>query len=164
MDSIMAGRARLSRVDKSPASLLYRANQNATSIFEAHASQYELTARQYDVLLAVSGNEGLSQTQLVAKTAMDRSTFADVTQRLLRKGLIERRRAKQDGRAYAVYLTSLGKHFVRAGGPIADAVDQTILSALSPKRARDFVDSLSRVVDALDAAMVSNVVPGRDRV
>jgi len=43
-------------------------------------------------------------------------------------------------------------------------VDQTILSALSPKRARDFVDSLSRVVDALDAAMVSNVVPGRDRV
>jgi DNA-binding MarR family transcriptional regulator len=144
--------------------LLYRANQNATSLFEAHASQYELTARQFDVLSAISGNEGLSQTQLVAKTAMDRSTFADVTQRLLRKGLIERKRAKQDGRAYAVFLTSLGKHFVKAGDPIADVVDQTILSALSPRRARDFIESLSRVVDALDAAMGSDVVQGDDPV
>jgi DNA-binding MarR family transcriptional regulator len=160
----MASRAKPPRIDKSPVCLLYRANQSATSLFEEHASQYELTARQFEVLSAVSRNEGLSQTQLVATTALDRSTFADVTQRLLRKGLIERRRAKQDARAYAVYLTSLGKHFVKAGVPIADAVDRAILSALSPSRARDFVDSLSRVVDALDAAMGSGVAQGRDRV
>lgn len=158
----MASRSRRPRVAKSPVSLLYRANQNASNMFEARANQYELTARQFEVLSAISRNEGLSQSQLVAKTDLDRSTFADVIQRLLRKGLIERRKAKDDGRAYQVYLTSLGKHFVKVGIPIAEAVDKTILSALPPGRARDFVDSLSRVVDALDAAMGSDGPQGRD--
>ena len=73
----MASRSRPPRSAKSPVALLYRANQNASNVFEARAFQYELTARQFEVLLAISRNEGLSQSQLVAKTDLDRSTFAD---------------------------------------------------------------------------------------
>jgi DNA-binding MarR family transcriptional regulator len=49
-------------------------------------------------------NEGLSQTGIVARTGIDRSTLADLVRRLQRKGLLQRRRTKDDARAYAVKM------------------------------------------------------------
>jgi DNA-binding MarR family transcriptional regulator len=52
----------------------------------------DLAPRQHAVLVAVSQNEGLSQTNLVEKTGVDRSTLADIVRRMLKKGLLQRRR------------------------------------------------------------------------
>ncbi|MEQ1711924.1 MAG: MarR family transcriptional regulator, partial [Hyphomicrobium sp.] len=51
----------------------------------------DLTPRQYAVLITVAQNEGLSQTNLVDKTGIDRSTLADIVRRMLKKGLLQRR-------------------------------------------------------------------------
>ncbi len=87
------------QLEISPLHLLHRANQCATGMFHLLAVEHGLTARQFEVLLAISQNEGLSQTDLVEKTGIDRSTMADMTQRLLRKGLLQRRRSRHDARA-----------------------------------------------------------------
>ena len=60
------------------------------------------------VLSTVAQHEGLSQTDLVRLTGIDRSTLADVVQRLLRRGIIQRERTMQDGRTYAVSLSRKG--------------------------------------------------------
>ena len=83
----------------------------------------DLTPRQYAVLVAVSQNEGLSQTRLVDKTGVDRSTLADIVRRMLKKGLLQRRRTKDDARAYAVKLTEEGRRVLKAADPLAKRVD-----------------------------------------
>ena len=77
-----------SRLERSPIHLLHRAGQCAGDIFQMEIGGGDLTPRQYAVLLTVSLNEGLSQTNLVEKTGIDRSTLADIVRRMLKKGLL----------------------------------------------------------------------------
>ena len=55
------------------------------------------------------------------RTGIDRSTLADIVARLLARGLIQRKRAKEDGRAYAIKLTPQGARSLREAQPGADA-------------------------------------------
>src|SRR5271165_473976 len=98
--------ARSGAIDRSIIHLLHRASQRASEIFALETRDFDLTARQYAVLTTVAQYEGLSQTDLVRLTGIDRSTLADVVQRLWRRGIIRRERTMQDGRTYAVSLSS----------------------------------------------------------
>ncbi|MFA5952773.1 MAG: MarR family transcriptional regulator [Hyphomicrobium sp.] len=142
------------QLELSPLHLLHRANQCATGMFHLLAVEHGLTARQFEVLIAISQNEGLSQTDLVEKTGIDRSTMADMTQRLLRKGLLQRRRSRHDARAYAVKLTDEGKRVVKSAEPIALDVDARLLSTLTPQRAEDFLESLNTIVKTLNSGVL----------
>lgn len=108
-----------------------------------------LTPRQYAVLVAVSQNEGLSQTHLVEKTGVDRSTLADIVRRMLKKGLLQRRRTKDDARAYAVKVTDEGWRVLKAVEPLARRVDDKILAALPGQQRERFMQDLSMIVEAL---------------
>ena len=108
-----------------------------------------LTPRQLAVLVTVSNNEGLSQTGLVDRTGIDRSTLADIVRRMQRKGLLQRRRTKEDARAYAVKLTEEGRRVLRTAEPLAKRVDDRILDALPGKQRDQFVDGLQAIVDTL---------------
>ena len=109
----------------------------------------DLTPRQYAVLVAVSQNEGVSQTHLVEKTGVDRSTLADIVRRMLKKGLLQRRRTKDDARAYAVKLTDEGWRVLKAADPLAKRVDDRILAALPGQQRERFLQDLSAIVEAL---------------
>lgn len=109
----------------------------------------DLTPRQYAVLVAVSQNEGLSQTNLVERTGVDRSTLADIVRRMLKKGLLQRRRTKDDARAYAVKLTDEGWRILKAADPLARRVDEKILAALPGQQRERFLQDLTLIVEAL---------------
>jgi DNA-binding MarR family transcriptional regulator len=110
----------------------------------------ELTPRQYAVLVTVAENEGLSQTHLVERTGIDRSTLADVIRRMLKKGLIQRRRMKADARAYSVKLTEEGRRMLSMAEPMAQRVDEKILSVLPGGERDRFLKDLDLIVRALD--------------
>jgi len=109
----------------------------------------DLTPRQYAVLVAVAQNEGVSQTHLVEKTGVDRSTLADIVRRMLKKGLLQRRRTKDDARAYAVKLTEEGWRVLKAADPLAKRVDDKILAALPGQQRERFLQDLTLIVEAL---------------
>jgi MarR family transcriptional regulator, temperature-dependent positive regulator of motility len=137
------------RLERSPIHLLHRAGQCATDIFQSEMAKGELTPRQFAVLSTVAQNEGLSQTDLVDLTGIDRSTLADIIRRMLKKGLLQRRRTKEDARAYAVRLTEDGRRMLKTAEPMAKRVDSRILAALSAARADKFIDDLHTIVRAL---------------
>jgi DNA-binding MarR family transcriptional regulator len=112
-----------SQIDHSPVHLLHRASQAVELVFAMGMGTSGLTARQLAVLMTVERYEGLSQTDLVERTGIDRSTLADVVGRLKRKGLIQRRRTKEDARAYAVKLTDEGRRALQTAAPLAKRVD-----------------------------------------
>ena len=134
---------------RSPVHLLHRAGQCAGDIFAAEMTSSDLTPRQYAVLVTVSENEGLSQTGLVERTGIDRSTLADVVRRMLKKGLLQRRRTKEDARAYSVKLTEQGWNVLRSTGPMAQRVDERILDVLPGKQREQFVNDLTLIVQEL---------------
>jgi len=141
--------ASVNQLERSPIHQLHRAGQCAADIFQAEMGLDDLTPRQYAVLLTVSQNEGLSQTQLVDRTGIDRSTLADIVRRMLKKGLLSRRRTKEDARAYAVRLSDEGWKALRVADPVARRVDERILSAIPAAQRERFLSDLSTIVTAL---------------
>jgi DNA-binding MarR family transcriptional regulator len=137
------------RLGRSPIHMLHRAGQCAGDIFHGEMKEGELTPRQYAVLVTVAANEGLSQTGLVERTGIDRSTLADIVRRMLKKGLLQRRRTKEDARAYAVKLTEEGKRLIRIAEPVSRRVDERILEALPLKQREQFLDDLAVIVETV---------------
>ncbi len=135
-----------SMLEQSPIHLLHRAGQCAGDIFQSKMGDSDLTPRQYAVLITVANNEGLSQTNLVEKTGIDRSTLADIVRRMLKKGLLQRRRTREDARAYAVKLTEEGWRVLRAVEPIARSVDETIVATLSGDDRNRLIEILNSIV------------------
>ena len=130
--------------------LLHRASQTVELVFAMWAPTSDLTPRQFAVLLAIEEREGLSQTDLVERTGIDRSTTADIVRRLKGKGLVQRRRTKEDARAYAVKLTDEGRRVLRAVLPLADKVDRRVLDALPAERREAFLMALASIVRTLE--------------
>lgn len=141
--------ASAARLERSPIHLLHRAGQCAGDIFQLEMGGGDLTPRQYAVLITVSQHEGLSQTHLVEKTGIDRSTLADIVRRMLKKGLLQRRRTKEDARAYAVKLTDEGWRALKATDPVARRVDDKILAVLPSNQRDRFVQDLNTIVQSI---------------
>ncbi|MBY0560710.1 MarR family transcriptional regulator [Hyphomicrobium sp.] len=140
----------INRLERSPLHLLHRAGQCAAEIFQSELGEDDLTPRQYAILLTVANNEGVSQTQLVELTGIDRSTLADVVRRMLKKGLLQRRRTRDDARAYAVKVTDEGAKVLKARDPLARKVDERILSGLPAAQRDRFLQDLGAIIQTLN--------------
>lgn len=133
-------------LDQSVIHLLHRAWQCAGEVFTSEVAVSGLTQRQFAVLVAVAGDEGLSQSELVRRTGIDRSTIADIVHRLVKKGLVRRRRHTSDARAYAVSLTTKGRNDLQAAAPGASRADARILAPLPAAKREELVALLNALV------------------
>jgi DNA-binding MarR family transcriptional regulator len=137
------------QLTRSPIHLLHRASQAVEVVFASEVEVQSLTPRQLAVLMTVAQNEGLSQTGIVDRTGIDRSTLADIVRRLHKKGLLQRQRTKEDARAYAVKLTGAGRRVLGTAEPLTKRVEDRILSALPAKQRDQFMHALALIVSAL---------------
>ena len=137
---------------ESPSHLMHRALQLALDVYAEELGSDGPTQRQFAVMEAVSVKEGLTQTDLVKATGIDRSTLADLVARMTTKGLLTRERSTLDARAKAVRLSAEGQALLDAARPKVEAADRRIMGLL-PKAKRDgFLDLLSELASAADAA------------
>jgi DNA-binding MarR family transcriptional regulator len=144
--------AGLPALDKSPSHLLHRALQLALDIYADEFGSSGLTQRQYAVLAAVETKEGLTQTDLVRITGIDRSTLADMAARMIVKGLLERQRSASDARANAVHLTAAGRAALDEARPKMAAADARLLKLLSGGKRETLTTLLRDLVKAGDDA------------
>ena len=136
----------------SPSHLMHRALQLALDIYAEETGPDGLTQRQFAVLEAASLKAGLTQTELVRMTGIDRSTLADLVTRMTAKGLLERERSTLDARAKAVRLSADGQARLEEARPRVEAADKRIMGLL-PKGQRDaFLNQLAELAAAADAA------------
>ncbi|WP_312785124.1 MarR family transcriptional regulator [Brevundimonas sp.] len=137
---------------ESPSHLMHRVLQLALDIYAEEAGPDGLTQRQFAVLEAVSVRSGLTQTDLVKATGIDRSTLADLVARMTSKGLLERERSALDARAKAVRLSEAGQAALETARPRVEAADKRILALLPKARREGFLDLLTSLTEAADAA------------
>ena len=109
--------------------LLRRSQQRAVDLFVEEVGEDGPTPRQFAVLLSVHQNSGISQTDLVRMTGIDRSTLTEILRRLGRRGLIRRERQAGDRRTNALHLTVEG---LTAMESAIDAVERAQERILAP--------------------------------
>ncbi|MBX9575558.1 MAG: MarR family transcriptional regulator [Caulobacteraceae bacterium] len=137
---------------ESPSHQMHRALQLALDVYAEEVGSDGPTQRQFAVLEAVSVQAGLTQTDLVKATGIDRSTLADLVSRMTAKGLLERERSTLDARAMAVRLSSEGEAMLQAARPKVQAADKRIMGLLPKGKREAFLEMLSELAAAADAA------------
>ena len=135
-------------LDNSPAHLLRRATQYANDIYASEVGEEALTARQFAVLLTVEENDGLSQTDLVNMTGIDRSTLADMIGRMLKKELLRRRRTDDDARANSVSITTSGKRALSMVLARVKKAEDKVLAPLPAGKRGEFLKMLALIAEA----------------
>ncbi|MEH6698655.1 MAG: MarR family transcriptional regulator [Brevundimonas sp.] len=137
---------------ESPSHLIHRALQLALDIYAREVGSDGLTQRQFAVLEAVSLRAGLTQTDLVKATGIDRSTLADLVARMAQRGLLSRERSTLDARAMAVRLTPEGEAALADARPRVVEADRQIMALLPKGRRETFLEILAELAGAADAA------------
>jgi DNA-binding MarR family transcriptional regulator len=131
---------------RSPVHLLHRALQLGLDLYGQEVGAGGVTQRQYAVLAAVAANDGLSQTDLVRATGIDRSTVAELVARMTGADLLARQRAAGDGRTNMVRLTERGRETLEAASPRVARADKRLLKLLPGKKREDFVEMLQALI------------------
>lgn len=149
------------RLSQSPSHLLRRAQQYVTDIFARSGLSDNVTLRQTVLLGAVAEIEGASQTELVRATGVDRSTLAEMVSRMERKGLLSRKKDRQDGRAKRVWLTEAGRERLDQALPAMRAVDDALVALLPRTRQQSFQSALESIVRAATDAQLAEMEEAR---
>ena len=126
--------------------LLHRASQKADEMFADAMGSEGLTARQLVVLMIVSSKKDPSQAEICGHSGIDRSTLADIVNRLVQKGFLSRKRSRQDARRYIVRLTDEGRAVLDQTIPLALDVDAQIVGGLPDVQRRALYDALINII------------------
>ena len=146
-------------LQKSPGHLLRRAQQYSYDLYAKEVGKTGPTPRQFSVLHTVSEDEGLSQTDLVRKTGIDRSTLADMISRLIKKGYLARQRTKTDARANSVKLTAAGKKVLASATAKVMKAETAALNVLPKTQQAAFMKALATYAEALDKIEAELMAP-----
>ena len=138
-------------LSQSPSHLLRRCVQYANDLFSREPGASDLTKQQFTVLSAVEQNEGMSQTDLVGITGIDRSTLAEMIRRMLEKGLLDRQRTEADQRANAVHIAVGGRKALRSARSASERVERALLSGLTAADRAKFLKMLSAIVQQAES-------------
>jgi DNA-binding MarR family transcriptional regulator len=146
------GKTRIARegLNASVTHLLHRALQLALDYHVEAAGPAALTQRQFTVLSAAATADGLTQNDLVRATGIDRSTLADLVNRMMTKGLLERERSATDARANTVSLSPEGRAALESAAAAAARADERLLALLSPKKRETFLKILASLAETAD--------------
>jgi DNA-binding MarR family transcriptional regulator len=133
-----------------PGHLARRFQQIAVAVFLAEVEEagYDFTPVQYAALAAIGTNDGIDQVTLAGLIAYDRTTITGVVDRLVQKGLVERRESSRDRRARELRITETGERTLRGITPAVETAQQIMLRGLTEKEAKDFMRLLQKVIAA----------------
>lgn len=132
-------------IEKSVGFLLAKAYQRACALFKEEFDHYDITPQQFGLLAFLWQEDGLSQTELSARSQIDRTTTGGIIDRLQKEGLVERRNHPEDRRAYQVFLTGKGMSLEKELCTVAGQVIGRITAPLSEKEHQALIRLLEKI-------------------
>jgi DNA-binding MarR family transcriptional regulator len=98
----------LTVIGKSISVLHYQKQKNVAAIME----KYGLQSTSYGFLSYLKDREGITQRELCSILYIDDAVASRAMGTLVKKGFINRKRSKTDGRSYELYLTEKGRAII----------------------------------------------------
>ena len=106
----------------------------------------DMNVNEYYVFLNVSGEEGMSQTDLAKRMSMPPYAISRLIDSMIVKGLVERRANPHSRRAFCIFLTQDAKAKIpKVMGSLAD-INDWILAPLDATERAAFVSALRKLV------------------
>ncbi len=93
---------------------------------------YELRPVEFTLLMLLLGNPGASPKQLGRALRMPAPNVTVLLDRMVARGLVERRRSATDGRALEVRLTADGEAMARRTHDISATMEDSLLERFTP--------------------------------
>jgi DNA-binding MarR family transcriptional regulator len=128
-----------------PGHLIRRAEQIHTRVWAATVDG-TLTSPQFAVLTALAAEGALDQATIGEMVSLDRSTMADVAQRLEQRGWVTRGRDPADGRRRVLELTPDGRSVLVRVTPLVERLGDELLGDLSETERRTLLELLGRLI------------------
>jgi DNA-binding MarR family transcriptional regulator len=122
-----------------------------------HFGQAGVTADQFVLLAALAeaserdGPDGITQQELVRRTASDPSTVRAMLVLLEGRRLVARRRHPTDGRARSVRITDKGRRTYQKLWARSKQLRDAVFAACGPTDPALLVEALGRISDAMSA-------------
>lgn len=138
--------------------LIRLAQQVHTRMWSSDVSQ-EVTSPQYQLLSVLETSPDIDQRTATELARLDRSTGAELIERLARHGLIERRRDVVDRRRYLLHLTDEGAALVGKLRPSIRDLHAKMLAFVPSELREAFLDGLSHFVVAAESEGSEHVAP-----
>jgi DNA-binding MarR family transcriptional regulator len=88
---------------------LYALSRKVIQLYKPLLDKYDLTYTQYIIMLVLWEEENSSIKELGEKLYLDSGTLSPVVKKLVKQGLIEKYRFKEDERIVKLRLTSAGR-------------------------------------------------------
>ncbi len=111
--------------------------------------RFDITVTQWGALRTLVEDGELSQAEISARLAMDRATCGTVLDKLIAKGLIEKKLSGNDRRSYCVKALPPGVALIEASGPEIEQISLLMLKGIS----EDEMKTLERMMNI----MISNL-------
>jgi DNA-binding MarR family transcriptional regulator len=127
--------------------LLRRAHFIAEELFAQEFADESLTPRQKAALIIVYQHPGLNQNALADRLYMDRNTVAEMVKRLAATGMLRRVSAKDDQRAYELFLAPDGAALLNRVMPRDVLVERRVLERLPEEYRMLFMKCIRMIIE-----------------
>jgi DNA-binding MarR family transcriptional regulator len=124
---------------------------------QRHVSEMDLTMSQAQALRLLGGAP-LSTGSLAARLGISAPAVSQLTDRLIRKQLIERRAAERDRRSVTVELSASGKRLVDGFRRKRNEVFEQALLQLSDSDRDGVIDALEKIASVLSPSTAEHIV------
>ena len=128
-----ARQVRLGALGDSMGYALRRAQLASTAEFLEAMKEVDLRPTQFSVLILISENPGVRQTEVCAALGLQKANFVPLLNELERRGLAERRPGIPDRRASALHLTEQGAAVLQRALQLHAEWEDRVAARLGPK-------------------------------
>lgn len=140
------------RLQQSPGHLIRVAQQVHTRLWSEHVGA-DLTAPQFAVLLVLALEPGADQRTVGERASLDKATMAEMVARLVRRGLVLRRRDPADGRRKLLALSQSGAQAVREATGGVVRVQRVLFEPLTAEEQVEIVRVMAKIARLEPAAV-----------
>ena len=121
------------------------ANQ-AAKVFDTELKKHGLTIALWPTMMCLWEEEGVTQSEISAKSKVENSTTTRTIDKLEKLGLVERRTDPNSRRSFRIYLTEQGLALKETLLPIPMAINKELLSSLEDTEQQEMLRLLQKMV------------------
>jgi DNA-binding MarR family transcriptional regulator len=142
-------------IDESVAQLMRSLARDFTRALERRLASHDITIGLWFPLRILWEQDGIDQHELQRLLGQAQPTIVNAMERLEKRGLIERRKSKNDGRRISIHLTPGGQALKHEVLHFAAEVQNTALENVSPDEVDQLLDIFLRIRRSLMRDRVS---------
>src|SRR6185369_7352084 len=129
---------------------LRMAQESAFQAFSRHYQEIGESPGRFATLTLIARNPGISQTALSHANGRDNSSLTPVVEDLVRRGLVERKRMRDDRRIYRLYLTAAGKKTLMQMTRCARRHERNLDAVIGTRDRKRFVQILKKIATEIE--------------